>query len=67
MKGSNREQRRLNAAEEVCRATRKALTYAGTKYHYLSIALDWLLVWLENAPKKVWQADPAPPKIRKRK
>lgn len=60
MKGSKREQRRLEAAEHVCRAFRKAVSYYGTQEFYMRMALDWLLVWEENSPAKVCNPDPTP-------
>lgn len=60
MKGSKREQRRLEAAEEVCRAFRKAVSYHATQGEYMNMALDWLRVWIDNSPKDVWQSDPKP-------
>jgi hypothetical protein len=59
MKGSKREQRRLAAAEEVCRAVRKALSHSAMQNQYMNVALDWILVWIKNSPAKVWQSDPA--------
>lgn len=64
MKGSKREQRRLEAAEHVCRCFRAAVAYYATQGHYMNMGLDWLLVWMDNAPKAVKYADPTP---RKRK
>ena len=60
MKGSKREQRRLEAAEHVCRAFRKSLSYAATQNQYMNMALDWLLVWIANSPVRVWTEDPTP-------
>jgi hypothetical protein len=57
---SKRKQKRLEAAEHVCRSFRKAVSYAATQDQYMNIALDWLLVWIENSPAKVWQSDPTP-------
>lgn len=53
MKGSKREQRRLEAAEHVCRAFRKAISYYATQGHYMNIAIGWLILWIDNAPKGV--------------
>lgn len=66
MKGSKREQKRLDAAEEVCRSFRKAISYYSTQQHYMNLALDWLRIWIANSPKGVWQADPAQTKRRPR-
>ncbi len=57
---SKREQKRIEAAEHLCRAFRKAVSFAGTQQHYMNMALDWLIVWRDNAPSKVWQSDPTP-------
>lgn len=55
---SKREKRRLEAAEQVCRAVRKALSYHATSAPYWGMVLDWLLVWIDNAPKAVSNAEP---------
>lgn len=66
MKGSKREQKRLEAAEHVCRAVRKAVSYYATQDQYMSMALDWLVVWCANSPKAVCFADPVPVVKRKK-
>lgn len=50
---SNREQKRLEAAEHVCRAFREAVSYYATQQQYMNVALDWLLVWIKHCPKRV--------------
>lgn len=66
MKGSKRESRRLEAAEHVCRAFRKGASCFASQGHYMNMALDWLTVWIENSPNKVWQSDPTPCLRRRR-
>ncbi len=63
---SKREQKRIEAAEHVCRAMRKAISCYATQEHYMRMALDWLIVWRDNAPCKVWQSDPTPRRKRSR-
>lgn len=63
---SKRKMKRLEAAEQVCRAFRKSLTYYAEKQHYQQIAYEWLLVWIKNSPKAVWGAVPAVPRKRVR-
>lgn len=53
MPGSKREQKRLEAAEHVTRCVRAAFSYHATREQHFSTALDWLLVWIANAPKAV--------------
>jgi len=62
VRGSKREQKRLAAAEEVCRSVRKSLSHAATQGYYMNMALDWLLVWIANSPAAVSQTDPIPRK-----
>lgn len=57
---SNREQKRLDAAEHLCRCFRKAISYHATQQVYMDMALDWLMVWMDNAPQKVKYSDPTP-------
>jgi len=63
---SKREQKRLAAAEEVCRCFRKGISYYATQEQYMHMALDWLQAWIKHSPNKVWQADPKPAPRRKR-
>ena len=62
---NKREQKRLEAAEHVCRYIRKAWSYHATRHQYEVEALQWLIVWLRNAPKRV-QDVPLKPAKRKR-
>jgi len=57
---SKREQKRLEAAEHVCRCFRKGLAHNATQQLYFNLALDWLQVWIKNAPKRVQYADMIP-------
>lgn len=57
---SKREQKRLEAAEHVCRCFRKRLSYHATQDAYFLQALNWLEVWIKNAPKRVQYADLIP-------
>lgn len=63
---SKRAQKRLEAAEEVCRAFRQAIACYSTQQHYMDIALQWLIVWRDNAPLKVWASDAKIPKKKKK-
>lgn len=62
-----RKQRRIEAAEHVCRAFRKAISYHATQQQYMDMALDWLMAWIDNSPAAVWQGDPIPRKKRRKK
>lgn len=55
---SKREQKRIEAAEHVCRCFRQGLSYAATQDMYFEMALGWLLVWMKNAPKSTLAIEP---------
>lgn len=63
---SKRAEKRLEAAEHITRAVRGAFSYYATREQYLSIALDWLLVWIDNAPKTV-QSIPIQKPVKRRR
>jgi hypothetical protein len=50
--------KRLEAAEHVCRCFRQGLSYAATQNLNFEMAMGWLMVWMQNAPKSVLVIEP---------